>query len=72
MSEILKSVDLFKNLSPSPYRTCQWPFGHPGEEGFHFCGEATFGGFSYCREHVARAYRVPEPKRSVEQKRSAA
>src|ERR1700761_6765075 len=23
--------------------TCFWPIGHPGEKGFHFCGEKTMG-----------------------------
>lgn len=72
MADNSKPVELFKNLSPSPYRKCQWPNGHPGDEDFHFCGKSTFGGFSYCRDHVSRAYRVPEPKRSVDHKRTAA
>lgn len=71
MSDQAKPVELFKHLSASPHRTCQWPFGHPGEESFHFCGKSTYNGFSYCKNHVALAYRIPE-KRSSEPKRNAA
>ena len=35
---------------------CQWPHGHPGQAGFHFCGEASLPGKPYCAEHAARAY----------------
>jgi hypothetical protein len=61
----LKSVTpvLFRMSEASPFRTCQWPFGHPGEDGFHFCGKKTFATFSYCKEHAEMAYRAPEPRR---------
>ncbi len=35
---------------------CQWPHGHPGQEGFHFCGQPSLPGKPYCPEHAARAY----------------
>lgn len=35
---------------------CKWPFGHPGESDFHFCGKPSLGGKSYCSEHYAVAY----------------
>ena len=44
---------------------CQWPFGDPGDKDFHFCGKNTHETFSYCAEHVAMAYREPEPRRSA-------
>jgi len=35
---------------------CQWPDGHPGQPGFHFCGKPALAGKPYCPEHAARAY----------------
>ena len=35
---------------------CQWPDGHPGQPGFHFCGKPAAAGKPYCPEHAARAY----------------
>ncbi len=53
------------NHSPSPYRLCQWPFGEPGTEEFHFCLAPTQPGYSYCPKHLEMAYREPEPRRQV-------
>lgn len=39
-----------------PEERCRWPIGHPGEPGFHFCGEQAKGRHSYCDEHCRRAY----------------
>lgn len=36
--------------------TCRWPVGHPGEEGFAFCGDQVRDGASYCPHHCAIAY----------------
>lgn len=36
--------------------TCQWPIGHPGQSGFHFCGDPSAPGRPYCSTHAARAY----------------
>lgn len=38
-------------------RTCQWPIGHPGQKGFHFCGLPCEIGKSYCATHCEIAYR---------------
>ncbi len=35
---------------------CQWPFGDPGDEDFHFCGAPVLASRPYCPEHCARAY----------------
>ena len=43
-------------------RMCKWPIGHPGEPEFHFCGQRTHPGHTYCAEHTARAYQ-PLPAR---------
>ncbi len=40
--------------------TCSWPHGHPGEKGFHFCGDRAVGGKPYCAEHAALAYVRPK------------
>ena len=42
---------------------CQWPFGDPGDEDFHFCGSPSLAGRPYCPEHCARAY-VREDRRA--------
>lgn len=35
---------------------CSWPVGNPGEDSFHFCGEAVVAGKPYCARHCAVAY----------------
>ncbi len=40
---------------PGPNK-CRWPFGHPGDKGFRFCGAPTSSGQPYCEAHKARAY----------------
>ena len=40
--------------------TCCWPVGHPGEKGFHFCGERPVPGKPYCADHAAVAYVRPK------------
>jgi GcrA cell cycle regulator len=37
-------------------KTCQWPHGHPGSDGFHFCGEKAVPGKPYCETHCEVAY----------------
>lgn len=39
-----------------PHRACQWPIGHPGEEGFHFCGDEAVQNKPYCLKHCNMAY----------------
>lgn len=41
-------------------KKCQWPHGHPGEKGFHFCGAPVEPGKPYCTPHCQRAYRRGE------------
>lgn len=38
-------------------RTCEWPIGNPGDDGFHFCGAERDGERPYCAAHAKRAYR---------------
>ncbi len=40
--------------------SCLWPFGHPGEDDFHFCGERPTPGKPYCPHHSAVAYLRPK------------
>ena len=41
-------------------RGCEWPEGHPGETGFHYCGKVRFDEKPYCLKHCAVAYVFPE------------
>ncbi len=41
---------------------CKWPFGHPGEENFHFCESPSLVGKSYCPKHYEMAYLPARPK----------
>ena len=45
---------------PKLKRGCEWPEGHPGETGFHFCGKDRFDEKPYCLKHCAVAYVFPE------------
>lgn len=57
-----KPTELVGNIpfAPPP-KNCQWPIGHPGEKGFHFCGETVIrAGRPYCEHHHAVAYRQPK------------
>ena len=44
-------------------RVCRWPFGHPGEEDFHFCGKPVNPGTPYCTEHCGVAYQSQLPRK---------
>lgn len=53
------------SLPPQPQRPtvvkyhgppCQWPFGDPGTEDFHFCGAPAIPERPYCDEHCKLAY----------------
>jgi GcrA cell cycle regulator len=41
---------------------CKWPFGHPGEANFHFCGSLALVNKPYCPEHYQKAYLPARPK----------
>lgn len=45
---------------------CKWPIGDPAREDFHFCGQSTASGKSYCAYHAHMAFQPPqrrEPRR---------
>jgi len=48
-------------LSTSGAR-CKWPFGHPDEAEFHFCGSPSLVNKPYCPEHYQMAYLPARPK----------
>ena len=53
---------------------CKWPIGDPAKDDFHFCGNPTLPGKSYCAAHAAMAFQPPqrrEPRRP-ERRRPAA
>jgi len=41
---------------------CHWPYGHPDEEGFYFCGGEAADGRPYCPRHCAEAYETLEDR----------
>ncbi len=45
---------------------CEWPFGHPNEISFHYCGEKKLEGKPYCNKHCEHAYILPEKLKSDE------
>lgn len=58
----------YSGLGPIPApKVCQWPFGHPGEAEFHFCGKPNLEGRSYCAEHWPRTV----ARRAVEELEAA-
>lgn len=44
-------------------RMCKWPIGHPGDEGFHFCGKESEVGQPYCPDHADQAYQTTTSRR---------
>ncbi|BDG70314.1 GcrA family cell cycle regulator [Roseomonas fluvialis] len=44
-------------------RSCCWPIGEPGTQGFRFCGADPMAGKPYCTEHAALAYVKPRDRR---------
>lgn len=60
---------------------CKWPIGDPARDDFHFCGQGTSTGKSYCAYHAHLAFqpaqhrrpeRPAEQQRIIEQRRRAA
>lgn len=44
-------------------KMCKWPIGHPGDEGFRFCGGSSRDGSPYCEGHAQMAYQPMQAKR---------
>lgn len=52
--------NVFEFSGPS----CLWPYGHPNDTNFHFCGARPVPGKPYCAEHAAVAYVRPRDQSS--------
>lgn len=50
---------------------CKWPIGDPAKEDFHFCGQSTSTGKSYCPYHAHLAFQPPQ-RRSADRAAAAA
>ena len=42
---------------------CKWPVGDPASDDFHFCGQATAPGQSYCSYHARLAFQPAQKKK---------
>lgn len=54
---------------------CKWPIGDPARDDFHFCGQSTSSGKSYCAYHAHLAFQPAQtrrPERRVEAPKIAA
>lgn len=43
---------------------CKWPIGDPAKDDFHFCGQPTMPGKSYCAYHARMAFQPPQQRRA--------
>lgn len=50
----LATVSTIKN------NMCKWPIGDPAKDDFHFCGQGTATGKSYCAYHARMAFQPPQ------------
>ena len=62
-----KEAKKFVTLLDLTDRMCKWPFGHPGDPDFHFCGRPAEPGMPYCATHCAEAYQAQPPRRDRRQ-----
>jgi len=53
-----------KKLEELTDETCRWPFGHPYDKDFYFCGRKPLEKFPYCKLHVLYAF---QPKNAKEE-----
>ena len=49
---------------------CKWPIGDPAKDDFHFCGQNTSTGKSYCAYHAHLAFQ-PAQQRRIERPAAA-
>ncbi|HOP19471.1 MAG TPA: GcrA family cell cycle regulator [Parvularculaceae bacterium] len=42
---------------------CKWPIGDPARDDFHFCGQPTSSGKSYCAYHARLAFQPTQSRR---------
>jgi GcrA cell cycle regulator len=62
-----RARDLYRPAEPTPnpfgeHHGCLWPYDHPDNPNFHFCGAPKVPGKPYCSAHAAIAFisRPPE------------
>ncbi len=48
---------------------CKWPIGDPARDDFHFCGQPTLSGKSYCAYHARLAFQPPQRREPSRQPR---
>jgi len=56
---ILDSGDL-TTVATLQRNMCKWPIGDPATDDFHFCGQSTSTGKSYCPYHAHMAFQPPQ------------
>lgn len=57
-------LDQRRDLAGLDAHCCHWPVGHPGTEGFFFCGAPVLNfGEPYCASHMHRATASNQPRR---------
>lgn len=52
-------VTLEPRIEFPPAQFCQWPFGDPRDDDFHFCAEPAVWGTPYCHNHNQIAWQKP-------------
>jgi GcrA cell cycle regulator len=50
---------------------CKWPVGDPAKDDFHFCGQGTPTGKSYCAYHAHLAFQPAQPRKVAERRADA-
>ena len=68
-----KSLIIEKNFEPEnpkqleelDEKVCKWPFGHPNESSFYFCGRKSLKDFSYCKLHLLYAFQPKNKKEDL-------
>ena len=50
---------------------CKWPIGDPAKDEFHFCGQQTQPGKSYCAYHARMAFQPPQRREARKEPRRA-
>lgn len=47
---------------------CKWPVGDPASDDFHFCGQSTSQGKSYCAYHAHMAFQPAQKRERAKQR----
>jgi len=68
---VLKSGDR-TTVSTIKNNMCKWPVGDPAKDDFHFCGQPTLSGKSYCAYHAHMAFQPPQRRPERREPRRAA